>query len=262
MEQSLTKTKNYKPETINQSGQSLVEILIAVSVGAIFIIAAGTLIAVTMRISAQNKFFQPASFLAQDLIDKVTVFAESRWYCPTATNNCLDSGNPPQLANYGIYNIPNKGSNVHYSFKLSALPFQWETGDKTIILNDVSYINFFYVENICRSSINSNTTGLTDNNGSSNTCNTSGGTADPSTQKVTAAVSWNQAGGSGEVKISKYLTRSRNNVFVQTDWSGGPTNPNLEVLTKPNNKFFNSSVIDYDVPGQIQIEEGEIGVGG
>ncbi|HEY4475220.1 MAG TPA: prepilin-type N-terminal cleavage/methylation domain-containing protein [Candidatus Paceibacterota bacterium] len=231
MDQSVIKIKN-------QSGQSLVEILIAVAVGGALILAASTLIAVVLRVSATNKYLQAASYLSQELLDEVTVYSEAKWYYSTS---------PP---NYGIYNLA-KGSGNHYYLNISVSPFQWVQGDETgasTNIDGVQYARYFYVENVCRDLNNSNIVSLF-SQGSSCVL----GKEDPSTQKVTAVTSWPQG---GEVRISKFVTRSRNNAFHQTDWYGGPTSPTPIVIREPDNKFFSSESIDfYSVVGEISIQQ-------
>jgi type II secretory pathway pseudopilin PulG len=109
------------------------------------------------------------------------------------------------------------------------------------LYNSAVFNRYFYVENANRDlcgggSITSNATtscvaGL----------GTTGVADDPSTQKITVTAGWD----SGAKTISKVfdLTRYRNKLFTQTDWSGGSgqTGP----ITEPNNKFASSTNITY-----------------
>jgi hypothetical protein len=63
---------------------------------------------------------------------------------------------------------------------------------------------------------------------------------DPSTKQITAGYSW--PGGSTNT-MSMYLSRNRDNIYDQTDWSGGlgTTTP----VTIVGNQFVTSSNIDY-----------------
>jgi hypothetical protein len=81
----------------------------------------------------------------------------------------------------------------------------------------------------------------------------SGGTFDPSTKKVTVGVRW---AGSNDRFISTYLTRSKNNIFVQTDWTGG--GGQLGPITSTNNKFDTSTPnIDFSTTtGSIKLRLG------
>ncbi|MDO8664873.1 MAG: LamG-like jellyroll fold domain-containing protein [Candidatus Liptonbacteria bacterium] len=66
----------------------------------------------------------------------------------------------------------------------------------------------------------------------------SGGTNDPSTEKATVVYGWLNGPTS---TFSMYLTRFRNNVFDQTDWSGGPGQDGPATTT--NSSFSTSTKI-------------------
>ena len=68
----------------------------------------------------------------------------------------------------------------------------------------------------------------------------SGGTNDPSTKKTTVVYGWPNGPTSS---FSMYLTRFRNNVFDQTDWSGGPGQEGPATTT--NSGFSTSTQIYY-----------------
>ncbi len=81
----------------------------------------------------------------------------------------------------------------------------------------------------------------------------SGGTRDPGTEKVTAVVSWVPQGTSvATLQVSDYLTRWRNEVFRQSDWSLGvlPLTP----ISEPGGGFGNSTNIRFS-PGSIRIDQ-------
>ena len=77
------------------------------------------------------------------------------------------------------------------------------------------YTRSFSVENVCRS------TGATGEiTGSGDSC--AGGSAnDPSTQQVTVSVGWVTGATSTQLSLTDYLTRWKNAIFEQADWSGG-----------------------------------------
>lgn len=81
-----------------------------------------------------------------------------------------------------------------------------ESGSESTTVNNITYTRFFSVENVNRDANGSIVIG--------------GGTEDPSTQKVTVTVRWQINGGTRELKITEYLTRSRSEVLWFTDWSG------------------------------------------
>jgi hypothetical protein len=75
---------------------------------------------------------------------------------------------------------------------------------------------------------------------------------DPSTQKVTALVTWPTAQASGEVKLVEFLTRWKNEIFHQSDWSGGSGQEGP--ISVPNNRFASSTNVNVDSQGRIRIE--------
>ncbi len=85
---------------------------------------------------------------------------------------------------------------------------------------------YFYVENV--------------NRDASGDIVQSGGTEDLSTQKITVVISW---GDNHSLSRTQYITRYQNRSFVQSDWSGGSGQEGP--ITLENNKFANSSNIDY-----------------
>lgn len=237
MERLPTRTRDQGPGTRNQLGVALIEILIAVTVGGILIVAAALLITTTLRLSGQNKFLQAASFLSQDLMDKVTVYAETKWFCPPAPN-CLKGANPAQ---YGIYNLLKGDSDTsRYYINTAVSPFEWALGKETKSLDGVPYERYFYLENVYRDSGGNIESGFNPAN------------EDPSTQKVTVVTAWPQG---GEVRMVKFLTRHTNKVFVQTDWSLGAKGPNVFSAEAAINEFDNASNIDFlGEPGKIKIK--------
>lgn len=92
------------------------------------------------------------------------------------------------------------------------------------LYSSAPYSKYFYVENVGR-----------DGNGN---IVTSGGTDDPSTQKISSVVSWQDG---RQIVYPKYVTRKRNFAVVQTDWKGGSGEEGP--LTLIGDKFSASSNI-------------------
>jgi type II secretory pathway pseudopilin PulG len=218
-----------------QEGQSLIEILFAVSIGAILVGSAAILLSVALRTSLQNKYIQTASFLTQDLAEKVAVYAEAKWYC--TSGSC------------GIYNLVKDGA-THYS--LTGTPFTYQQSDENppLVIDAVTYTRYFLVYNVCRDTATGNITGVFP----PSSCG-GGQTEDPSTQQVTSVVSWQDQGG-GSVKISRFLTRHADRVTVQNDWTLGATSPGDPVVNLGNttNAFYDATHVDsLGEPGFIKI---------
>ncbi len=196
-------------------GQSLLEILIALVVGSIFVIGATSVIIPSLRSNTQAGRIQVSSALGKELLENAKVFSEADWH--------------------NIYNL-NKGSANHYYLTTSTSPFSAVVGDESLIVSTTTYTRYFYVENVGRDA--------------SGNILSSGGTDDPSTQKITVVYSW--AGGPANSFII-YLTRYVNKVLDQTDWSGGPGQNSS--VTSTNNMFATSSQIDYSTTtGSIYIK--------
>lgn len=136
-----------------------------------------------------------------------------------------------------IFNKNKGASNQYY---LSSSTRQIVSGVETLTVENRSFSRYFYIDNVNRVGGNITETG---------------GVDDPSTQKITAIVQW---GGGGNIKEVQYLTRFRNTVFVQTDWSDGFNQENFattSVGTIINGKFATSSSnIDFSsTPGSIRL---------
>lgn len=110
------------------------------------------------------------------------------------------------------------------------------------LFNSNVYSRLFYVENACRTTDASSTySGVAPCGG--------GSVDDPSSQKVTAVVSWGTGFGSGQVVLSDMLTRWKNAIFQQSDWSGGSSG---NILINSGTTFASSSNINFG-GGSIRI---------
>lgn len=112
------------------------------------------------------------------------------------------------------------------------------------LYNSLDFRRYFMIENVCRS-----------NDGSiigDPPCEPPLIT-DPSTLKVKIVAEWDAADGVSESEKISYLVRQKNEVLVQTDWSGGPgaTDPQQ----KPLGDFATSTYVDYtSQKGSIRID--------
>lgn len=208
----------------SERGQSLIEIMIALGIGAVLIVGAVAAITTSLKSGSENKTNQIGSFLNQELVDNVTVYARSNWR--------------------SIWDL-NKGSS-QYHLTPSGSFFATSTGQETTIVDGASYSRFFTIQNVSRDSNNN-----IELESSYNAAND-----DPSTQLITVTTTWNSAGSVSSSILNKYITRYRNEVFVQTDWSGGATvlvSEPPEIITLPNNRFATSTAISTTTVGQIRI---------
>ncbi len=142
-------------------------------------------------------------------------------------------------------NIFNLTKNVQYSVIENAGKWAVNSGSDIIVLNGINYTRYFIVQNACRDS-SKNVTGITDSAGTAITCTSSGGSFDPSTQKLTTTVSWPDA---EPIYTEEYITRWRNEVCAQTDWAVVGSG----VKNCPNNTYESASNIDFGTSGSLKI---------
>lgn len=103
----------------------------------------------------------------------------------------------------------------------------------------------FFVENVCRT--NDGAFAITA------TYPCVGLIEDPSTQKITAITEWFSGGKIYESRLSEYVTRWKNRVFHQTDWSGGEGV--LGPLNYPGRAFSSSTNTEEEAaPGSVKIQ--------
>jgi len=225
---------NVKCQMLNVRGQSLVEILIAIAVGAILIGGVTTAIVPILKSNYETKNVQIANSLVQEYLDNLQSLAESNWQI--------------------IYNPPAaKGPSSQFYLRATSTTYEILSGTTSTIIEGRTFTRYFSIENV-----NRNLCGAGDVTTDAITSCSSGpgsvGVADdPSTQKITMTVSWQSGGSNPSVQKTQYLTRSRNKVFVQTNWSGGPGQEGP--ITSENNQFATSSNIDAtSTPGSIKIQ--------
>lgn len=196
------------------SGQSLVEILVATAVGVIMILGALTIITPALKGNTQAAQTQVGVGLGKELMDNVRVWSEANWH--------------------NLYNL-SKGSDNRYYLNTASSPFSVLEGMEAVTVSTTTYTRYFYAENVSR-----DVSGMIVQ---------IGGTNDPSTQKITVVYGWPQ---SPNHTMVQYLTRFRNQVYIQKNWSGGPgvSGP----LTLPGNQFASSTNINYSTTtGSIRI---------
>lgn len=200
-------------------GQSLIEVLVAIAVGAIIIGGVAVTIGVTLRSNVQNKNVQTATTLAQEVVGEVSDLAAGNWH------------NLDALSVGAQYQIATTGPNL--TVKLGAEPF---------IIDGKQFIRFFTYQNTSRDSRDN----IESNYNAANN--------DPSTKKIIVQVNWQEGADTANVTLNKFVTRSKNLTFRQTNWVGGRTTPSDPSLNAPNTQFFNSNNINYGTAGSIKVQ--------
>lgn len=179
-------------------GALLLELLVVISILAVILSIGSQAVYVSMQSGKISSESDTAMGLASEALESVRAISDEKWQY--------------------IYDLT-KGTQYHAV--QNGTKWATSTASETITLNTASYTRYFIVQNVCRDATPGSraVTGLTDSDGTLTTCTTSTGIFDPSTQKVTVTVSWN--GNGSPVVVSDYLSRWRNKICNQTDWSGG-----------------------------------------
>ena len=198
-------------------GQLLLELLVTVGVVAVVAAIVAQVVHVSLKSNQGGGEKNVALGLAEAEFDAVKSAATENWL--------------------NLYNLTHStGTTVYYAAQSSSKWTISTTGTESVIINDDPYSRSFYVQNTCRDTTTRAITGITDSSGvATSTCVTSGGSADPSTQKITATVSWPTG---GPITYSDYATRWRNFVCVQSSWNGGSTS---SVATCPSTYYASST---------------------
>lgn len=200
------------------SGQSLIEALVALAVGAVMIGGVSIALSLSIHSSAETRGFNNASQLATQELDNVRVLAEADWNAIYLATKYVDEVTPNRhyLSIVGV--DPKKSFAINDGAKVITPP-----------IDGITFTQSFYIKNVLRDS-NDNIV-------------ESGGTDDPSTQKIVVNVTWptNQS-----FQISGYLTRSRNVSALFSTWTAGPGLEGPYTIFADTAKGFSSSTnIDY-----------------
>ncbi len=196
-----------------KQGQSLIEILVAVGVGTIMILGAIAVIAPALKSNTQANRVQVGSALGRALLDNVRIWSEADWH--------------------NLVNLSTSSANKYY-LNATSSPFTAVAGTQSIVAATTTYTRYFYVDEAFR-------------DGSGNLADS--GSLDPSSRKVTVIYGWDL---SATNTIAAYFTRFRNNVYMQTDWSGGSGQDGP--VTSTNSRFSTSTSINVGTStGSIRI---------
>ncbi|MEZ4156968.1 MAG: prepilin-type N-terminal cleavage/methylation domain-containing protein [Candidatus Paceibacterota bacterium] len=205
----------FKKQNIkNTAGQSLIEVMVALAVGALFIGGAVAVIAVSLRISGQNEYAQTATNLNQELGDRIGIVARADWH-----------------------SISSLATSTEYSLEESGNFLAVATGSEDIVIDSITYTRFFTVESVERDSANQ----ITDS-----------GTVDPSSLMVTLTTRWTQGPDTPEITMTRFIVRTGSEIFNQDDWvdGGGVAGP----VTSVPDAFATSTNINYSATGTIIID--------
>lgn len=184
----------------NKSGQSLAEVIIATAVGAIIIGAVVSSLVLSMRGSSQGRLASSAASLGNGILDSVQALSDGDWQA--------------------VYNLSTKGPISEYYLVTTGTPptVVVATGTESVTVNSVAFTRYFSVQDVYRTSCG---TGSITTSSPTSCSNGIGVLEDPSTQLITAYVSWENVGGAtSSISLSAYVTHSKDRVTQYNNWSG------------------------------------------
>jgi len=181
-----------------KKAQSLVELLVAISIGTILIGGSVTLMGVSLKSYASIRKHLQANVLIRQTIEVIQTLARYDWHI--------------------IYDLTEASD---YKISLSGNTWTISEGRETDTVNDIPYKRYFQVYDV--------------NRNESGDISDTGTIDDPSTQKITIFLEYGDNYISSS-SVLFYLTRSEDNkVLHQTDWSGG--SGQAGPISNPGNKF-------------------------
>ena len=197
----------------NNKGQSLIEILVGIGIAAIIIGGAAVTIGLTLRSNVQTKNVQAGTGFAQELLDQLSDFASANWH------NVYDLNHAPSQ-----YYLTSPAGTISSAGGQQSLP----------PVEGVVYSRYFTIENVSR-----------DASGNVESVYNAAND-DPSAQRVVITVSWPVGADTQTVSLQKILTRNRNLILHQTDWSGGGGQSGP--ITTVNNRYSGSAGVTVTSP--------------
>lgn len=245
-----------------KSGQSLIEVLIGAAVTVLLIGGAVALMSVSLRVGKENRNFQAATLLSEASINTAAVIIEGFW--PTGYQFAVNPGVPggyfsTDIQSYAncnacLGNNPPSTCTSCASSDVSGLciangnqcvlttascdgtsftPQQLSRFYK-VALDGTDYYLCHKVEKVFRAGDAIAPSGI----------------EDPATLKILTKVRWGDQGQYESLPLTAYFTRHGNEVFHQTDWSGGSGQNGAWLI---RNKFGTSNNVVTSVPGEITV---------
>jgi type II secretory pathway pseudopilin PulG len=203
------------------AGQLIMEILIVLFVVSFIVTVGAQLIVASLQGSKVAQERDVALGIAGETLDIARAVASEQW---------LYFYKPPDGAGNAV---SSKGAANHYHFEQSGGTWVLAAGDDAVVMNGITYARYITIDNTSRDTnkdIESVYTEADD---------------DPSTQKITATVSWV---GADPVVIAEYMTRWMNKACAQSDW-GGTQSAAAEACTSTNYS---------DKPAEINTDTGSL----
>ena len=203
-----------------QPGQILMEVIVAVAIIIFVSVSISLAIATSIKGVRLSLGKTAALFLSQETVEAVRALSLENW-------NNLD-----QLAT--------SSANAYFA-TTSAGKWVHATGTESVTLNRIAYTRYFWTDDVYRSTSTGNIV-------------SAGGAWDPSTKKLTTKLTWTEPGaGANEFSQVSYVSRYINDIYAQTDWSGGSQGE--VVATTATTSFATSTNVSFgSTTGSIRLE--------
>ena len=218
----MSKVKGQKSKF--EEGQLILEILIVIMIIGVVVAIGSQIAMVSMQANKLSLERDVASGLSQEIFEAVRNIATENW-----------------LIVYGA--ADGKGASNHYSVSQSGGKWIMSSGDATSTINDITYTQYFTIDNISR---DPDTSDIESAYNASND--------DPSTQKITVWITWS---GANSVSFTDHIARWRNKLCEGTEWVSGATSPTDNVATcstSLDTYFSDDGNIDVSATGSIQLK--------
>lgn len=210
-----------KGELASEKGALLLEILIVTAILVVILSFSAQLFLTSARSNKSTKESDVAQGLADETLEAVRGVAGENWltiYNPPDTTGTPDTS---------------KGASKKYHPVQQATKWAIATSSENINVDGLTFTRYFTIDNV--------------NRDSGGNIVATGGSDDPSTQKITIYVTWPNG---TPITTSEYITRWRNKVCVQSDWSGGATSGTSTCST---NVYGSVSNIDASTAGSLKL---------
>lgn len=206
---------------IKKSGSLLLELLIVIGVVAIVVPLVAQIVVSSLNMNKWTMENKIATSLVDEELKAIDSVSFEKWQ--------------------NIYSKI-KLSTAHYYTVNSGGAWSLSLGDESLVVNSLNYTRYFTISNVCRDDI----TGSVIVASSTSPC-TTGNSDDPSTQKITVTVNWQN----GTLSKDYYLTRWRNKICAQTSWSGVGSSP----VSCPSTTYESATNIDLSsTPGSLKLQ--------
>ena len=209
-----------------KKGQSIIEVLIAIAIGSILVIAGVGLIAPALTVQKLSGTLQGNSSVGKELLDNVMIWAQGNW------------PNVSSLATSGPFLGVGQSPVNQYHLITTQSPFVATSGAETVTVGSTSYTRYFDIVDAYRTSLD---VGFISPNTSSGPPLFNPYYYDPSSKFV--YIFYAPVGSFTSTLLSSAITRNIARTFLQSDWSVGPSQPGPVTTTSIGFASGSASII-------------------